>query len=375
MNVMARVWFYEAPYDTMLEHTQAEWKFGQLMFLVENQLAGFANQRDPVERYHILGDPLLNIDAGPPAFDVTVNGRAVAAGEVVTSGGEGDTLRVVAVVTDENAIRDFELEIAGVDASDSLTIEALTDPTLPRARQYRLSFAHKLRPENYDIVMRALQAPDTLAGNYHMVAEFTLRVESSIEVSVNGRVVTSGAAVPAKGDYRIDLAFPVYVPGSQIGVFIDQSPVSPFTLSNPSPEDSLAWIITFQKTLAAGTHELRVSAGPTIEFTYQLVVGDDTGLSDILNYPNPFREAGTHIMFSNEVEITDGSIDIYTVSGKRVRRLDIPTSARFPGSNAVFWDGRDGSGDELANGTYLYVIKVQQRGGSATARGKVSKVQ
>ncbi|MCI0452193.1 MAG: C25 family cysteine peptidase [Candidatus Latescibacteria bacterium] len=375
MNTMARVWFYEAPYDTMLEHTQAEWKFGQLMFLVESQLAGFSNQRDPVERYHILGDPLLNIDAGPPAFDVTVNGLPVSDGDDVTSLGETDTLSVVAVVTDENAIRDFELEIAGIDMSDSLTIQALTDPTLPRARQYRLSFAHTLQPENYDIVLRALQAPDTLAGNYHIVAEFTLRVESSIEVAVNGHVVTSGASVPAKGDYRIDLSFPVYVPGSEIGVFIDQSPVSPFTLSNPSPEDSLAWIITFQKTLSVGTHELRLVAGPTIEFLYQLVVGDDTGLSELLNYPNPFRDAGTHIMFRNDVEITDGSIDIYTVSGKRVRRLDIPVSARFPGNNAVFWDGRDGSGDEIANGTYLYVIKVEQRGGSATVRGKVSKVQ
>ncbi len=376
MNRMAEVWFSEAPYDSLLEETQAEWKFGQLMFLIENQLAGFSEQRDPVERYHILGDPLLNIDAGPPAFDVTVNGRAVSAGDVVTSGGQGDTLRVVAVVTDENAIRDFELEIAGVDIPDSLfTQEPLIDPTLPRARQYRLSFTHKLRPENYDIVMRALQAPDTLAGNYHIVAEFALRVESSIEVSVNGRVVASGAAVPAQGDYRIDLSFPVYVPGSAIGVFIDQSPVVPFTLNNPSPEDSLAWIITFQKTLSAGTHELQVVAGPTFEFIYQLVVGADAGLSEVLNYPNPFRETGTHIMYSNAVEITDGSIDIYTVSGKRVRKLEIPPSARFPGNNAVFWDGRDGAGDQLANGTYLYVIKVQQRSGSATARGKVSKLQ
>jgi len=374
MNMMARVWFYEAPYDTMLNQTQAEWKFGQLMFLVESKLAGMSNQREPVERYHILGDPLLRIDAGPPAFEVTVDGRPVTTGEDVTSRGESDTLQVVAVVTDENAIRDFALEIAGVDVSDSLTITALTDPTLPRARQYRLSFEHVLRPENYDIVLRAYQSPDTLAGTYHMAAEFVLRVESTIEVSVNGRVVASGGSVPSLGNYRVDLSFPVFVPGSEIDVFMDDVPVVPFNLNNPSPEDSLAWIITFQKSLAAGQHTLRIAAGPTIEFTHQLVVSSESGLQDVVNYPNPFRDAGTNFLFSNEVEITDGSIDVYTSSGKRVRTLEIPPSSRLPGHNSVFWDGRDAAGDALANGTYLYVIKVQQRSGSATVRGKISKL-
>jgi hypothetical protein len=373
MNTMSQVWFYEAPYDTMVNQTQAEWKLGQLMFLVESRMVG--SQPQQVERYHILGDPLLQIDAGPPSFDVTVDGRPVTNGEDVTTRGDSDTLQVVAVVTDENAINDFKLEIAGIDMTDSLRVEALVDANLPRARQYRLSFAHKLRPENYEIVMRAYQSPDTLAGQYHIAAEFTLRIESSIEVSVNGRVVQSGGPVPAQGNYRVDLSFPVFVPGSQIGVLMDDTPVVPFTLNNPSAEDSLAWIITFQKSLAAGPHTLRVTAGPTIEFNYQLVVSTDGGIADVMNYPNPFREAGTNFMFSNEVEITDGTIDVYTVSGKRVRTLDIPPSARFPGSNAVFWDGRDASGDVLANGTYLYVIKVQQRGGSATARGKVSKLQ
>ncbi len=375
MNVVAQVWFYEAPYDTMINQTQAEWKFGELMFLAETQLAGFGDQIEPVERYHILGDPLLRIDAGPPSFAVNVNGRPIDTGEVVTSGGEGDTIRVVATVTDENAIHKFELEVAGQDLTDSLRVQALTDPQLPHARQYRLSFTHKLRPENYDIVLRAFQAPDTTVGNYHMAAEFTLRVESSIEVSVNGRVITSGGMVPTTGNYRVDLSFPVFVEGSEIAVLMDDTPVVPFTLTNPSPEDSLSWIITFKKTLSPGQHTLRITAGPGIEFSYQLVVSDEAGLADVLNYPNPMGQDGTNFMYSIESEITAGSIDIYTSSGKRVRSLEIPVSGRLPGSNAVFWDGRDGAGDKLANGTYLYVIKVTQRGGSATVRGKLAMVQ
>jgi hypothetical protein len=372
MNRMARVWFYEAPYDTMLNQTQAEWQLGQLMFLVESQMA--ASQGAPVERYHILGDPLLRIDAGPPAFQVTVDGRPVRTGDVVSSGGEGDSIRVVAVVTDENAIQDFALEIAGVDASDSLSIEPLTDPNLPRARQYRLSFRHKLRAETYDVVLRAYQAPDTLAGTYHMAAEFLLRVQLSVAVSVNGRPIESGSAVPAEGKYRVDLTFPVVVSPSLVTVTVDDVVPPGLSVFRPSPDDSLALAATFRQSLAPGRHELRVAAAG-VEFDYQLVVSESPGLRDLVNYPNPFRGTGTNFVYSNDVEIVDGKIDIFTVSGKRIRSLEIPVNARLPGQNSVFWDGRDAAGEAIANGVYLYVVRANQRGGSVTHRGKMSKVE
>ncbi len=372
METAVRIWFYEAPYDTMVNQTRGEWVFGDLMFLTESQLA--SSQSAPVERYLILGDPLLRIDAGPPAFDVTVDGQPFADGDIVESGGEGDTIQVVATVTDENAIRNFKLEVDGADATADLVIEPLVDAALPHARQYRVSFKHMLRPENYDIVLRAYQAPDTLAGNYHIAAEFTLRVESSIAVSVNGREIQSGATVPATGDYRIDLAFPVFIPGSAIEIAIDDEPVTDANLSHPSPEDSLRWVATFRRTLTGGLHVLLVRAG-TIEFTYNLVVGETPGLHNVINYPNPFRGEGTSIVYTNDVEILTGTIDIFTVSGKRVRRLDIPPQARFPGQNAVFWDGRDSAGGALANGTYLYVIRIEQRVGSSTIRGKMARIE
>ena len=372
MEKTAQVWFYETPYDTMLNQTQAEWKLGQLMYLTEAEMA--IPQAEPVERYHILGDPLLRIDAGPPAFGVTVNGQPVESGDLIAGGGEVDSISVVAVVTDENALHKFGLEIDGQDMTDSLTVVRLSDPLLPHARQYRLSFRHMVMPRTYDIILRAYQSPDTTAGEYHMAAEFVLKVESSISVSVNGRAIQSGASVPVDGSYRIDLAFPVFIPSSEIVVAIDEDPVVDAQYSHPSPEDSLAWIITFRKKLAAGSHTLRITA-QDIEFIYALKVSVATGLDHVINYPNPFGGDGTRILYSNEVEITGGQIDIYTISGKKVRRLEIPFTARAPGSNSVFWDGRDNGGGALANGTYLYVINVTQRGGSATVRGATTKVE
>jgi Arc/MetJ family transcription regulator len=207
-----------------------------------------------------------------------------------------------------------------------------------------------------------------------MVAEFQLKVESSIAVAVNGRTIESGAAVPADGSYRVDMRFPVFIPAAQIAATIDDDLVADAVLMHPTAEDSLAWTMTFRRKLSGGTHRLKVTAG-AIEFNYRLVVSNDTGLRSVLNYPNPFRAAGTTLVYSNEVEIIDGSIDIFTQSGKRVRHLDIPPGARLPGQNSVFWDGRDTAGGSLANGVYLYVIKVNQRGGSATVRGAMSKIE
>jgi hypothetical protein len=250
----------------------------------------------------------------------------------------------------------------------------LSDPNLPHARQYRVSFHHLLHPKTYDIVLRAFQAPDTTSGQYHIAAEFRLKVESSIAVSVNGRAIQSGASVPADGSYRVDLTFPVFIPSSAIAISIDNVVVADAQYAHPAAQDSLSWIVTFRKKLAAGKHEMLVDA-QGIQFHYQLVVSETAGLTNVINYPNPFAAAGTRFLYTNEVEIEDGAIDIYTVSGKKVRRLDIPPGSRLPGQNSVFWDGRDGAGGTLANGVYLYVINVHQRSGNATVRGTTNKIE
>jgi hypothetical protein len=374
MDMVSWVWFYQVPYDTMISQTQGEWVFGELMFLVENQVAGF--QQRPVERYHILGDPLLRIDAGPPAFDVTVNGAPFPAGGIVGSGGEGDTIRVRGVVTDENVIHEFKLTIDGEDRTGDMAIARLVDPQLDHARQYELTFAHKLQPKSYDIVVEAFQAPDTTSGQYHMAAQFVLRVQSSVTLTVNGTVVESGGIVPPKGDYRVELTMPVYVPADSVSASIDGEVITDASLSHPTPEDSTTWIIRFSRSLSGGTHELIVSAGAGNQFRYKLRVSSQVGLRNLVAYPNPFTDQ-VQFLYSNDVAISDGTIDIFTISGKRIKRLAIPPDARLAttGMNSVFWDGRDEAGGRIANGVYLYVVSITQSGKESTARGKIARIE
>jgi flagellar hook assembly protein FlgD len=105
-----------------------------------------------------------------------------------------------------------------------------------------------------------------------------------------------------------------------------------------------------------------------------LVVSSTVGLRNVFNYPNPFTEA-TQFVYDTDVEIESGTIDVFTVSGKKIVRLDIPRHASMPGQNAVTWDGRDAAGDNIANGVYLYVIRVKQRGQESLIRGKMAHIR
>ena len=93
----------------------------------------------------------------------------------------------------------------------------------------------------------------------------------------------------------------------------------------------------------------------------------------VMNYPNPFATT-TQFLFrlSNRAEVT---LEIFTVSGKRVRRIE---QTRDGGEVWIEWDGRDAVGDDIANGSYLYVATVDFVGldrPPTVLRGKLTKIR
>ena len=99
---------------------------------------------------------------------------------------------------------------------------------------------------------------------------------------------------------------------------------------------------------------------------------------DTFNFPNPFSE-GTNIVYTLNLPVDSGKIEIYNVSGILVRTIDLPRSkldaANYQQPHTVFWDGRDLVGDPVANGTYIYVILVDQGGSSFDIKGKSVKLE
>jgi hypothetical protein len=131
--------------------------------------------------------------------------------------------------------------------------------------------------------------------------------------------------------------------------------------------------------LAVGPHRLIYKVSDSFGSTtldtlaFQVADAQDYYAEAVLNYPNPFQTS-TQFLFrlSNRASI---QLDIYTVSGKRVRSID---DVRDGGEAWIEWDGRDASGGDLANGTYLYVATVDFEGlerAPVVLRGKLSKIR
>lgn len=82
--------------------------------------------------------------------------------------------------------------------------------------------------------------------------------------------------------------------------------------------------------------------------------GEEFSLENVYNFPNPFARS-TYFTFSlshrSAVKLT-----IFTLTGKAIFEKSVICGAGF---NRIFWDGRDGDGDRVANGIYLYKISAQ----------------
>ena len=96
-----------------------------------------------------------------------------------------------------------------------------------------------------------------------------------------------------------------------------------------------------------------------MHFSTYRIVGTylTTSLSNVIGYPSPFRPnnaVGGKFKVINMP--TDCSMDIYTISGEKVRSLREVDMA-FPNSGWIDWDGKNESGDTVAQGVYIYLVK------------------
>lgn len=103
---------------------------------------------------------------------------------------------------------------------------------------------------------------------------------------------------------------------------------------------------------------------------YQFKVSEDgiyrISYQDLVNYPNPFSTSTRFVFTLTGSEVPDQlQIQIMTVTGKVVREIDqFEIGPLHIGNNIsqFAWDGKDEYGDQLANGVYLYRVKVKLNG-------------
>jgi flagellar hook assembly protein FlgD len=98
------------------------------------------------------------------------------------------------------------------------------------------------------------------------------------------------------------------------------------------------------------------------------------GFEWAINYPNPFSHTTTIAYV-----LTDASDDfveakVYTVSGRRVRtfRESLRSVANY---REMVWDGRDDTGQDLANGVYFVKLTAKQGGRKVEKIIKLAKAR
>ena len=93
-----------------------------------------------------------------------------------------------------------------------------------------------------------------------------------------------------------------------------------------------------------------------------------SSITEVMNYPNPFSTATRFVFTLTGAKVpTYFKIQIITITGKVVREIQLDELGPIHiGRNITeyAWDGKDGFGDQLANGIYLYRVITQIDGES-----------
>ncbi len=207
---------------------------------------------------------------------------------------------------------------------------------------------------------------NTASGSFFIRKDTT---SPTLSVTFDGKEIYSGDIVSPKPKISIQLRdnSPLPMDTSDFSIVIDNSP---FIFSSPdvqfsySPYPKNLASIMWTPKFADGKHSLDVlakdqsgnySGSSATHFDFYVYNQDD--IIEVYNYPDPFK-SDTYFTFQlTGAEVPEElEIKIYTVAGRLIRDIEVPTSQLRIGFNRVHWDGRDQDGDIIANGTYLYQI-------------------
>jgi hypothetical protein len=129
--------------------------------------------------------------------------------------------------------------------------------------------------------------------------------------------------------------------------------------------------------ISLGLHKLRLkvwdtynnSSEATVEFN--VTSSGIVQVTDIYNYPNPFRDNTSFTFHHNYPSDINVKIKIYTVAGRLIKEIEPPPiSDKFV---VINWDGKDADGETLGNGIYIYKLMVESSDGtSVTNVGKLA---
>jgi hypothetical protein len=358
------------------EYTGAHWVFAEAITQGEiEEIDRNYNGLDQVLRYVILGDPLLRIDAGPPLMRLQADWgqgfEPLAADTLRARNGTNDvTIRFIA--SDVVAIGKIEFWKDGADSTSALTITRLVDADKTYARSYQADLQYTVSPKDELLAFKVFTPDGREAG----VVE--IPIVTTIRLFYNNYEIVPPVESPPTGTFRVAVDFPCYLTSPPV-LSIDGLAQHDIVFSVTDPQrHPLRWEAVFDRTLPSGTRVFTVTAGDFSRDFVFTVTGNEL-VANVYCFPNPFR-LQTNMIYTLNLPVDAGTIWIYSVSGIRIRTIDIPSGNLDAASDnrrphAMVWDGRDQAGDKVANGTYLYVVRFERGGQNLEFKGKVVKLE
>ncbi|MCP4709589.1 MAG: T9SS type A sorting domain-containing protein, partial [Planctomycetes bacterium] len=173
------------------------------------------------------------------------------------------------------------------------------------------------------------------------------------QFALGGPGYAPGQIAPTRADYKEWLIYRSALNPDEVEALYNETLLqsslelyAPLDAEGASPGDSL--INLAQSTTAA------------IAFSELIAIEKDQGsiipgnFRLYQNYPNPFNPE-TKICY-NIPQKSNVDLTIYNLLGQKVRTLVDDNQA--PGPKSIVWDGRNGYGDTVSSGVYLYQIKA-----------------
>ncbi|WP_462281924.1 putative type IX secretion system sortase PorU2 [Salinivirga cyanobacteriivorans] len=210
-----------------------------------------------------------------------------------------------------------------------------------------------------------------------------------LDVTFDGRHIMNGEIVSAQPTIKIQLTdenpylslsdtslFALYLKregDEEKRIYLGPGIANGTIIWEPEGNDRKASITYMPEFEKNGVYQLRVQARDASDnlsgindYQIEFQIINESTITNIFNYPNPFSTSTRFVFTLTGNQIPDEfNIDIYTISGKLVRRIEMnELGPVYVGKNITefAWDGTDEYGDRLANGVYLYKVTIRING-------------
>jgi hypothetical protein len=203
----------------------------------------------------------------------------------------------------------------------------------------------------------------------------------TVDVSVGGLFFTQNSILPSNPEIYTTLSDPIGVDRSagKFYLVLDNDTIPEWEINW---SDTLEWggsvSALIRPEMEPGEHHLVIystdNVGNASTHSVDFTTRGDFGIEWALNYPNPFSKTTTISYVLTGATDDYVEIKIFTVSGRLIRTIrdTIRETANY---RSQVWDGRDESGDEVANGVYFARIKATREQQTVEKTVKLAKVR